>query len=83
MKLGEAASHSIRLVAMMPLQVVSNQRAQSLAERRGGGGDATILTIWKKSLLFNCSGFTVFDGKVAGGVGERDGTRIKLIFFKE
>ncbi|OMO57667.1 hypothetical protein CCACVL1_25714 [Corchorus capsularis] len=23
----------------------------------------TVLTVWKKSLLFNCNGFTVFDGK--------------------
>uniref|UniRef100_A0A7N0V5A2 Protein LURP-one-related 8 n=1 Tax=Kalanchoe fedtschenkoi TaxID=63787 RepID=A0A7N0V5A2_KALFE len=33
----------------------------------GGGGDveeaAVVLTVWKKSLLFNCSGFTVFDSK--------------------
>ena len=26
-------------------------------------GNAVILTVWKKSLLFNCDGFTVFDGK--------------------
>ena len=45
-----------------------------------GGGDPAVLTVWKKSLLFNCSGFTVFDGKgnlvfrvdnyVAGNKGE-------------
>lgn len=36
----------------------------------GGGGEggagadaAAVLTVWKKSLLFNCTGFTVFDGK--------------------
>lgn len=28
-----------------------------------GKGNAQILTVWKKSLLFNCNGFTVFDGK--------------------
>ena len=28
-----------------------------------GNGDAAILTVWKKSLLLNCNGFTVFDGK--------------------
>ncbi|XVF69116.1 hypothetical protein PTKIN_Ptkin11bG0055000 [Pterospermum kingtungense] len=30
------------------------------------GGDTreeAVLTVWKKSLLFNCNGFTVFDGK--------------------
>ncbi len=25
--------------------------------------DGTVLTVWKKSLLFNCNGFTVFDAK--------------------
>lgn len=26
-------------------------------------GEATVLTVWRKSLLFNCRGFTVFDSK--------------------
>jgi len=26
-------------------------------------GNAVVLTVWKKSLLFNCDGFTVFDSK--------------------
>ncbi|KAJ6362730.1 hypothetical protein OIU78_003016 [Salix suchowensis] len=26
-------------------------------------GQAVVLTVWKKSLLFNCNGFTVYDGK--------------------
>ncbi|CAI9768445.1 unnamed protein product [Fraxinus pennsylvanica] len=26
-------------------------------------GSSTVLTVWKKSLLFNCDGFTVFDAK--------------------
>lgn len=25
--------------------------------------EAEVLTVWRKSLLFNCSGFTVFDAK--------------------
>lgn len=25
--------------------------------------EEAVLTVWKKSLLFNCNGFTVFDGK--------------------
>lgn len=29
----------------------------------GEGKDPVVLTVWKKSLLFNCNGFTVFDGK--------------------
>ncbi|KAK1312751.1 Protein LURP-one-related 8 [Acorus calamus] len=29
----------------------------------GDGGEAEVLTVWKKSLLFNCNGFTVFDAK--------------------
>ncbi|GLU14778.1 hypothetical protein SLE2022_313270 [Rubroshorea leprosula] len=27
------------------------------------GKDPVVLTVWKKSLLFNCNGFTVFDSK--------------------
>ncbi|CAJ1948266.1 unnamed protein product [Sphenostylis stenocarpa] len=27
------------------------------------GGDAVVLTVWKKSLLPNCNGFTVFDAR--------------------
>ncbi|XP_010922827.1 protein LURP-one-related 8 [Elaeis guineensis] len=33
---------------------------------RGGAAgrqEAAVLTVWRKSLLFNCSGFTVFDAK--------------------
>ncbi|MFQ6619676.1 hypothetical protein Gotur_000869 [Gossypium turneri] len=29
----------------------------------GEASEETILTVWKKSLLFNCNGFTVFDSK--------------------
>ncbi|MQL72899.1 hypothetical protein Taro_005230, partial [Colocasia esculenta] len=29
----------------------------------GGGQDGAVLTVWRKSLLFNCDGFTVFDAK--------------------
>lgn len=25
------------------------------------GGDTSVLTVWKKSLIFNCNGFTVLD----------------------
>ena len=57
MRFGEAASHSIQLVAMMPFQLVSDRRAQSSTGCRGGEGNAAVLTMWKKSLLFNCSGF--------------------------
>lgn len=32
-------------------------------ELPAGGGNALVLTVWRKSLLFNCKGFTVFDGK--------------------
>ncbi|KAL8139820.1 hypothetical protein V2J09_005841 [Rumex salicifolius] len=45
-----------------------------------GGGDPVVLTVWKKSLLMNCNGFTVYDGRgnlvyrvdnyVAGNRGE-------------
>ncbi|KAG1365592.1 Protein LURP-one-related 8 [Cocos nucifera] len=29
----------------------------------GGRQEAAVLTVWRKSLLFNCSGFTVFDAR--------------------
>lgn len=29
----------------------------------GGEGEATSLTVWRKSLLFNCRGYTVFDAR--------------------
>lgn len=32
-------------------------------EKENGKGVGEILTVWKKSLLFNCSGFTVFNAK--------------------
>ncbi|GAB2301023.1 hypothetical protein Dimus_035059 [Dionaea muscipula] len=37
-------------------------------EKVGGSGcssdgDVVVLTVWKKSLLFSCNGFTVFDGR--------------------
>lgn len=45
-----------------------------------GNSESVVLTVWKKSLLFNCDGFTVFDAKgnlvfrvdnyMAGGKGE-------------
>ncbi|KAL6142437.1 hypothetical protein ACLB2K_060719 [Fragaria x ananassa] len=31
--------------------------------RASGSEEATVLTVWKKSLLLNCNGFTVFDTK--------------------
>lgn len=33
------------------------------ADRDSGSDEATVLTVWKKSLLLNCNGFTVFDTK--------------------
>lgn len=77
-------SHSIRLLAMMKVYpkatTVSFGSDGAKMEPGCGGGEAAVLTVWKKSLLFNCSGFTVFDGKgnlvfrvdnyVAGDKGE-------------
>uniref|UniRef100_A0A2P2ILU0 Protein LURP-one-related 8 n=2 Tax=Rhizophora mucronata TaxID=61149 RepID=A0A2P2ILU0_RHIMU len=39
--------------------------AQTVVIKSSGGAsaDAILLTVWKKSLLFNCNGFTVFDAK--------------------
>lgn len=39
--------------------------AQSLLELTAGEkeGKEVVMTVWRKSLLFNCKGFTVFDGK--------------------
>lgn len=33
------------------------------AKPQASDANATVLTVWKKSLLFNCNGFTVFDSK--------------------
>ncbi|KAL1542615.1 protein LURP-one-related 8-like [Salvia divinorum] len=35
--------------------------ASSSDEGKIGGDDPVVLTVWKKSLLLNCEGFTVFD----------------------
>ncbi|XP_059427897.1 protein LURP-one-related 8 [Corylus avellana] len=40
-----------------------SERLNSTPCSPDGNGDAAILTVWKKSLLLNCNGFTVFDGK--------------------
>lgn len=54
--------------------------ASEVQRRDSGRHEAEVLTVWKKSLLFNCTGFTVFDAKgnlvfrvdnyVAGNKGE-------------
>uniref|UniRef100_J3M893 Uncharacterized protein n=1 Tax=Oryza brachyantha TaxID=4533 RepID=J3M893_ORYBR len=36
-------------------------RAVAAGGGGGGGGEEVVLTVWRKSLLFNCRGFTVFD----------------------
>lgn len=33
------------------------------AKPQASDANATVLTVWKKSLLFNCNGFTVYDSK--------------------
>lgn len=35
----------------------------AVGREEDGGGAAAVLTVWRKSLLFGCSGFTVFDGQ--------------------
>lgn len=35
----------------------------AVGREENGGGAAAVLTVWRKSLLFGCSGFTVFDGQ--------------------
>lgn len=37
--------------------------SKSLSSSTTTSGSDTVLTVWKKSLLFNCSGYTVFDAK--------------------
>ncbi|URD98912.1 LURP-one-related 8 [Musa troglodytarum] len=51
-----------------PNAAVPAREPPSIASCRGGddvwGKDsAAVLTVWRKSLLFSCSGFTVFDAK--------------------
>ncbi|XP_057971153.1 protein LURP-one-related 8 [Malania oleifera] len=64
-------------------KVYPNAASAALTERPkppASSGNTTVLTVWKKSLLLNCSGFTVFDSSgnlvfrvdnyVAAGDGE-------------
>lgn len=44
-------------------KVYPNTTAASVTSSPDGKGNAAILTVWKKSLLFSCNGFTVFDSK--------------------
>ncbi|MQM13717.1 hypothetical protein Taro_046640 [Colocasia esculenta] len=37
--------------------------SEALAPTPEACGESAVLTVWRKSLLFNCSGFTVFDAK--------------------
>lgn len=42
---------------------ISSVKSEEAAAAGGSGGGTTVLTVWRKSLLFNCEGFTVFDFK--------------------
>lgn len=48
------------IAATLTAPAVAEEKLKSSAHLEG---DAVVLTVWKKSLLFNCNGFTVFDGK--------------------
>ncbi|KDP21819.1 hypothetical protein JCGZ_00606 [Jatropha curcas] len=47
-------------VAAAPATGPTEEKLKSSAHLEA---DAVVLTVWKKSLLFNCNGFTVFDSK--------------------
>ncbi|KAJ4704175.1 putative LURP-one-related 8 [Melia azedarach] len=40
----------------------ANAAAATATVATKSAGNAAVLTVWKKSLLFNCNGFTVYDG---------------------
>ncbi|KAG6519652.1 protein LURP-one-related 8-like [Zingiber officinale] len=42
---------------------VQDEKTPEISVVRKEGGGASSLTVWRKSLLFGCSGFTVFDSK--------------------
>ena len=48
--------------AVIP-NLVAPERHRFLPESSTAGRSPVVLTVWKKSLLFNCDGFTVFDTK--------------------
>lgn len=69
------------MTRVYPSNVAERLETTTTSSSPAGSNDsAAILTVWKKSLLFNCNGFTVFDGKgnlvfrvdnyVAGNKGE-------------
>lgn len=41
----------------------SDVRRPAIGREAGEGRPAEVLTVWRKSLLLNCNGFTVFDAK--------------------
>jgi len=44
-------------------EISETLKGRSGDEAGASGRDTVVLTVWKKSLLFNCNGFTVYDGK--------------------
>ncbi|GMY25761.1 protein LURP-one-related 8-like [Fagus crenata] len=44
-------------------KATTSASATAISPYPDGKGNAAILTVWKKSLLLNCNGFTVFDSK--------------------
>lgn len=53
-----------RMTRVYPSNVAERLETTTTSSSPAGRNDsAAILTVWKKSLLFNCNGFTVFDGK--------------------
>jgi uncharacterized protein YxjI len=51
-----------------PAAAATNEKQRQLLKLKSSNNaldadHAVVLTVWKKSLLFNCNGFTVFDSK--------------------
>lgn len=53
-----ASIHTTHKLKHFPVDTIQNYNNDSSL----GSGKTALLTAWKKSLLFNCDGFTVFDG---------------------
>ncbi|KAF5207651.1 Lurp-one-related [Thalictrum thalictroides] len=50
-------------IAIAPTAAAAPQPQPQVSKPSISDGQVQVLTVWKKSLLFNCKGFTVFDSK--------------------
>ncbi|PKA60299.1 Protein LURP-one-related 8 [Apostasia shenzhenica] len=51
------------MTKIYPNYPIAGPPVPSISACADGAGEVAVLTVWRKSLLFNCSGFTVFDAR--------------------